>query len=192
MSRWMLELSEKERERRAKFSAFMKAVPGFIAALAQELKLGADAYNEQFPDENSVDVNRMPGGRIQVICSGRDGLRSAAIVTLNADTQRVACSFENIQHVNWEDILDVAGDASSLHSIGDWASPHHRELGAENTDPSSLPRPPERSDGSSISESLVWPFAKSSTATASSGGIPPTANRTSRAALSWGPLIPKV
>jgi hypothetical protein len=118
MSRWMLELSEKERERRAKFSAFMKAVPGFIAALAQELKLGADAYNEQFPDENSVDVNRMPGGRIQVICSGRDGLRSAAIVTLNADTQRVACSFENIQHVNWEDILDVAGDASSLHSMG--------------------------------------------------------------------------
>src|ERR1035438_10369658 len=99
MSRWMLELSEKETERRAKVAAFMKAAPSFLDALEKELKSSADAYTKQFPNEG-VDVGlERSDSRIHIINARRG---TGAIVGLNAVTQRVACFFQNVnQAKNW-------------------------------------------------------------------------------------------
>jgi hypothetical protein len=116
MSRWMLELSEKERERRAKVAAFMKAAPGFLDALVKKLKSDVDAYGQQFPDEHLEITPELNDGRIQIINAS---IRIVAIVSLNAITQRVACSFQNVGLAsNWEAALDVPSDGSSLHSMG--------------------------------------------------------------------------
>jgi hypothetical protein len=116
MSRWMLELFEKERERRAKVAAFMKAGPGFMDDLEKELKSGMDAYTQQFPVEGADIKQERSDGRILM---ANMPTKIVATVSLNAITQRVACSFENVRLASdWEWPLDVANDGAALHLMG--------------------------------------------------------------------------